>query len=152
MRRAIKTAIGHAIRQLDIVCTSFDFDAACQFKMLTEHGSLCDDTLAPEITFIAFPALTIASQLCRNSANTAMNGVLDRLARLVIIMVRHLVIHEEDMVQTACHHQAGERTHPAKTALALIFMQSRMTETRRRMPADSHATIVAVGNIERAIN
>ncbi|MCY1380409.1 hypothetical protein D9M69_682300 [compost metagenome] len=99
--------------------------------MLAKNGSLRDDTLAPEKTFVAFPALTIAGQFRRNGADTAMNGMLDRLTRLVIIMVRHLVIHEEDMVETACDHQAGERTHPAKAAFPLIFMQSRMAETGR---------------------
>src|SRR5690606_15619831 len=98
---------------------------------LAKNGSLRDDTLAPEITFIVFPALTIAGKFRGNRTYTAMNGVFDRLTRLVIIMVRRLVIHEEDMVETACHHQAGERTHPAKAAFPLIFMQSRMAETGR---------------------
>ncbi len=114
--------------------------------MFAEDGSLRDDTFAPEKAFIAFPAFTIAGEFRRNGANATMNGMLDRLSRFVIIMIRRLVIHEEDMIETACDHQARERAHPAEATLAFIFMQARMAEARWRIPADSHAAIIAIGD------
>src|SRR5579884_2062002 len=76
----------------------------------------------------------------------------DRLARAVYVVIGRLVVHEEDVVEAACDHEAGESAQPGEAAFAFIFGKAGMLETGRRVPADRHAAILAIGDVEGAID
>ena len=41
---------------------------------------------------------------------------------------------------------------PGEPALPFVFVQARMPEAGRRIPADRHALVLAVGDVERAVD
>jgi len=81
-----------------------------------------------------------------------MDRMADKLAWAIDVVIGGLVIHEEDMVEPACDHEAGKAAQPGEPAFALIFGEPGMLEAGRRMPADRHAAIVAIGDVEGAID
>ncbi|MNE64766.1 hypothetical protein D3C80_1601940 [compost metagenome] len=67
-------------------------------------------------------------------------------------MIRRVVVHEQDVVQPTGDHQPREGAEPAQTALALIFMQARMTEAGRRVPAHGAAAVLALGDVHGPVD
>lgn len=152
MRGAVEAAIGHPVGEPDLVGARFDLYAAHEVEMLSKDGPLGYDALTPEDAIVTPPLLAITREPRRDRPDPAMQRVTDVPARAVNIGVAGFVRHEQDVVETAGHHQAGERSQPGKSTLAFIFVQARMFEAGRRIPTDRHAAIVAIGDIEGAVD
>ena len=67
-------------------------------------------------------------------------------------MARIVVIHEQRMVEPAGDDQPREGAEPRKAAFAFIFVQARMAKACRRIPADRAPLVLAIGDVERAID
>ena len=96
--------------------------------------------------------LAIAGEPRRDRADAAVDRMADGLPRPVDIVLGRLVVHEQDVVEAAGDQQAGEGAQPGEPALAFILVQARMPEAGRRMPADRHAAILAVGDVQRPVD
>src|SRR5262245_60584182 len=70
----------------------------------------------------------------------------------IVIVLGRAFVHEKRVIEPACHHQARERAQPAQAALVVIFMQSGVPETGRRMPADRGAAVFAMGDVKGAVD
>src|SRR3546814_3502758 len=67
-------------------------------------------------------------------------------------MARIVVIHEQDVVEPAGDDQPRERAQPGEPALALIVVQAGMAKARGRVPADRPPPVLAIGDVERAVD
>ena len=152
MRRPVEAVIDDAVVQPDLVRADLRFDAADEMQVLAEHRRLLHHAFGPEHAVVAVPALAVAGEPRRDGADAAVDRMADGLAWAVDIVVGRLVVHEQDVVEPAGDEQAGEGAQPGEAALALIFVQARMAEAGRRMPADRHAAVLAVGDVERAVD
>ena len=73
------------------------------------------------------------------------------LPGIVVAVGRHFA-RPKDMVEPAGQQQAREGSRPGEPALAFIFMQAGMAEPARRMPADRLALVLAIGDVESAVD
>lgn len=81
-----------------------------------------------------------------------MQRVLHRLAAWIIVAVRRHLHRAHRMVEPAGGDEPGEGAREGEAALALVFVQARMPEARRRMPADGMVAVVALRDVEPAID
>src|SRR3546814_17807777 len=67
-------------------------------------------------------------------------------------MARIVVIHEEGVVESAGDDQPRKGAQPGEPALAFILVQAGMAKARGRVPADRPALVLAIGDVERAVD
>src|SRR5262249_48783484 len=100
----------------------------------------------------AVPGFAVAGETRRDEGNPPVDGVHHGLAVRIEVMCCRLGPAAEDMVEAAGDQQSGEGAQETKAALALRFVQSGMPESGRRMPTDSRSAILAVADVEGAID
>ncbi len=120
-------------------------------QIFGKHGGLLNQALAEQNTFIALPFFAIPKQLAGNGGNASVDRVLHRLAVRIEVVRRVFRLHAQNVIETASDQQAGKRAQPPQTALSLVFVETGMTEARRRLPPDSRAPVFAIADVESAI-
>lgn len=144
--------IHHPIADADLVAAQIRLDPSHEVQVFGEQRGLSHHALGPEDASIAVPILTISNEPGRDHAGAAVNGVAHRFARRVIVLSGILLGHEADVIEPTGGQQAGKRAQKTQPALSFRFVQARVAEARRRVPADRTPVVVALGQIHAPVH
>ena len=90
---------------IDFVRADSGFDASNQLQILTEHRPLGDNPFAPQSALVVVPALPVACQSRGDRADPPVNGVANAFPGAVNIVIGRLIVHEQDVIETASHQK-----------------------------------------------
>ena len=152
MRRPVEAVIDDAVVQPDLVAADIRLDAADEMQILAEHRRLLHDAFAPQHAVVAVPGLAIAGQSRRNGADAAVDRMADGLPWAVDIMVGRLVVHEQDMVEAAGHHQPGKGPQPGKPPSPSYSCRPGWRKPAGECQPIAWPLIIAVGDVERPVD
>ena len=136
VRRPVEAVVDDAVEEADFIASDIGLDPAYEAKVLSEDGRLLHFAFSPKNATVVFPPLAVADKPRGRRADSAVQRVLHGLLAGIIVRIGRRFFRAKDMIETAGQQQPGKRAGPGEPLLALVFMQTRVTEARRRMPTD----------------
>ena len=106
MRRTIKTLVLDPVVNRDAGFADPGLDPPNEMQVLREHRDLGDLSFGPECAVVAVPARAVTGQARRFETDAAVNTVPDAVTIRIVVVLRTLLGHAENMIQTTCVHEA----------------------------------------------